>query len=274
MNQEKQHNAILITGANGGLGSGLIKISAQIPGIDMIVATDIDERIADRYRGNNRVLGYRMDVSSEDSIREIKHQLEKKSIRVKYLINNAGVNAFFPVTESTETLLDKILKVNLYGQILTVSVFLEDLIATKGRVIQISSDSVRLPIPFHPYPASKISMEAFSISMRRELKLFGVDLVLIRPGAIQTNFLEEMKNIRNGVENSKFKVYFENFTVLAKKNIGKRSEPSQVAKLVLKVIKEKNPKLVYSINKNRKISFFELFPIRLKDKLITKSISD
>ena len=273
MNPEKLQNVLLITGATGGLGSQLIIKALEHLTIDMVVATDINNEIKEKYKTHKKVIGYQMDVGSESSIQDVKEKLVKKNIRVKYLINNAGVNAFFPISESRQSHLDSILRVNLYGQLLTVSTFLDDLIATKGRVVQISSDSVRLPIPFHPYPASKISMEAFSISMRRELHLFGVDLVLIRPGAIDTNFVAEMKNINNAIENSRYKEYFEKFALLAKKNIGKRSQPAQVADLVVKVLKTKKTKHVYSINKNRKISFFRFFSDKMKDKLIEKSVS-
>lgn len=271
--KKKHVSAILITGANGGLGSQLVKTLQNTPDIELIIATDINPDIEKRYKVVENIRSYQMDVSSEDSIKKVKYQLEKHDILVKYLVNNAGVNSFFPISESTENLLDKILKVNFYGPILTTSIFLPDLIASKGRIIQISSDSVRLPTPFHPYPASKIAMEGFSVSMRRELKLLDIDLVLIRPGAINTDLTNKMKSINNPVADSNFLEYFKNFTQQAYKNIGKQSSPKDVATLVLKSLLAKKPKLIYTINKNKKISFFKIFPERYKDKLMVRFIS-
>ena len=202
------------------------------------------------------------------SIKKIYNHLQETELSIKYLINCAGVSIFHPVSESTEELLDKTLKVNTYGPILTVSVFLNDLIKTKGRVIQISSVSVKLPTLFQPYPNSKIALEAFSISMRQELGLLGIDLVLIRPGAINTNLTTEMNSISNSIKNSKYNKYFKIFTKMAQANVGKMVEPEQVAQLVKKALIVKRPKQIYSINKNAKISLLTIFPKKWRDYLI------
>lgn len=260
--------ALLITGAYGGLGKALVKILRVIPGLDLIVATDISKEIEVLYKDDPKVIGLSMDVASEESIRKGYKQLHELSITIKHLINCAGIAVFHPVSESTEELLDKTLKVNTYGPILTVSVFLNDLIKNKGRVIQVSSVSVKLPTLFQPYPNSKIALEAFSTSMRQELKLIGVDLVLIRPGAINTNLTAEMKSINNPIEDSKYEKYFKAFTNMAQSDVGKMVEPIEVAQLVKKALTVNNPRQIYSINKNAKISLITLFPKRWRDWMI------
>jgi short-subunit dehydrogenase len=265
-------SAILITGALGGLGTALVEMSRNLSGLDHIIATDVREEIEGTYKDDLKVIGFTMDVSSENAIIKVRNQLHEMGIFVKYLINSAGISIFYPVSESTEELLDKILKVNTYGPILTVSVFLEDLIKNRGRVVQISSDSVRLPTLFQPYPNSKIALEAFSTSMRQELGLLGVDLVIIRPGAINTNLVAEMKSISNPITNSKYEKYFQTFMKLAQADVGKMVEPAKVAELVKKALVAKKPRKIYSINKNAKISLLVKFPPRWRDLLISKAI--
>ena len=260
--------AILITGAMGGLGQSLMKMSKSLPNIQYIIATDIFEDVAEKYKDSQKVLGFKMDVRFEQSIIAVRDKLKNENISIKYLINCAGISLFHPVSESTEELLDKTLKVNTYGPILTVSIFLDDLIKNKGRVIQISSVSVKLPTLFQPYPNSKITLEAFSTSMRQELALMGVDLILIRPGAINTNITSDMKSIVNPIEHSKYASYFDTFTKMAFSGIGKMVEPTQVAELVKKALTAKKPKKVYSINSNAKITLFTLFPQKWRDSLI------
>ena len=252
--------AILVTGAKGGLGSAIVEMSRELTEIDFIIATDIEEEIQIKYKSDSKVIGLVMDVRSENSIKKVRDHLHKMGIVIKYLVNSAGIARFFPISESTEKLLDNTLKVNTFGPILTVSTFLDDLIKTKGRVIQISSVSVKLPTLFQPYPNSKIALEAFSKSMRQELALKGVELVLIRPGAINTNLVEEMKTITNPITDSKFDEEFKKFTIIAQSDIGKMAAPSDVANLVKKAMLAKNPKRIYSINKNAKISILNLFP--------------
>lgn len=269
---KENKSAILITGAYGGLGTALVEMSRNLPGIEHIIATDIQKEIEELYKQDKKVIGLSMDVSSELSIGKVQKQLRELGISIKYLINCAGIAIFHPITESTEELLDKTLKVNTYGPILTVSTFLYDLIINRGRVIQISSVSVKLPTLFQPYPNSKIAIEAFSTSMRQELELFGVKLVLIRPGAINTKLTTEMKSISNPIENSRYKKSFDIFTKMAQSDIGKMVEPTQVAELVKKALLAKRPKQIYSINKNFKISLLTLFPKRWRDRLITGAI--
>lgn len=260
--------AILITGALGGLGTSLVEMLKSLPDSDYVIATDILQNIESQYIEDKRVLGLQMDVGSEISIRKVSKQLQERGITVKYIINCAGVSIFHPISESTEQLLDKTIKTNAYGPILTVSIFLEDLIKNKGRVIQISSVSVKLPTLFQPYPNSKIALEAYSISLRQELKLLGIDLVLIRPGAINTKLTTDMKSIVNPIHKSNYEKYFHAFTKMANADIGKMVEPAQVAQLILKSLTAKKPKQIYSINSNAKIALLTLFPKKWRDSLI------
>lgn len=272
LNMNKAKTAILITGALGGLGTALVEMSRNLPDIDCIIATDINKDIENAYTDDGKVVGFPMDVSSEKSIRQVHNELQRESTSIKYLVNCAGIANFHAVSESTEELLDKTLKVNTYGPVLTVSIFLSDLIQNRGRVIQISSVSVKLPTLFQPYPNSKIALEALSTSMRQELKLQRVKLILIRPGAINTKLTKEMQFISNPVANSQYKTFFDKFVKIAQSDIGKMIEPEKVAQLVCKVLRVKNPRQVYSINKNLKISLVTLIPKRWRDFLITNAV--
>ena len=264
---------ILVTGAAGGLGDQLVKQACGLPGIGAVVAADVRQEVMSRYADNPKVVPFVMDVASEGSIREVRIRLNDAGIRIRHLVNNAGTHAFFPVSESTEILLDRIVRVNVYGQVLTVSAFLDDLIEMKGRVVQVSSDSVRLPIPFYTYPASKAALEAFSVSMRRELQLHGVRLIMVRPGAMDTPFVDNMKEVRNEIAESRYASWFGKFVRMSDESVGKKSDPSEVAALIMRSLQAKRPRLVYSVNRNRKISFFSLFPERWKDRLIRKAVS-
>lgn len=264
--------AILITGAWSGLGRSLVEAANQLVDIDCIVATDINSEIESRYYGNNRNFGFAMDVSSQNSVNEVREKLHTLGISIKYIINNAGIARFFPVSEADEDQLDAIFRVNTYGPVLTVSTFLHDLIVNKGRVVQISSDSIRLSGLFQPYASSKVALESLSVAMRQELGLHGIKLILIRPGAIKTSLLKEVEDLENLKEKSVCKKEFTRFTEIAWKEVGRIIEPSKVAKLVMKALTAKRPKLAYSINRNAKISFLVKFPQRWIDFLMQKTV--
>lgn len=270
---EETKNAILITGAAGGLGKSLVEMSKTIPNVDYIIATDINSEVAKIYSSDSGIIGLKMDVSSEKSIVKVKKQLDELGITVSYIINNAGIFMFQPVSEMTEKMLDKILKVNIYGPVLTISVFMEHLVKTRGRVIQISSHSVKFPTLFQPYPASKIALEAFSTSIRQELGLLGINLVLIRSGAIKTDLIKELDSPEVPAESSKYNNHLKKFIKRAQKDVGKSVEPAKVAILVKKALTESRPKNVYQINRNKTIMMMSYLPQRWIDFLIRKMVN-
>jgi NAD(P)-dependent dehydrogenase (short-subunit alcohol dehydrogenase family) len=267
-----EKTAILITGAAGGLGRAFVEMSKTLPGLDFIIATDIREEVTEMFDSEKKVLGFRMDAGSEESIKNVKNQLGGQGISVKYIINNAGIFMFQPVSEITGELLDKILKVNTYGPVLTVSVFLDDLIKTGGRVIQISSHGVNFPTLFQPYPASKIALEALSVSMRQELGLVGVDLVLIRSGAINTPLLNDVNIPDTVIEKSRYAKYLKKFIGIAQKDVGKTVEAEAVANIVRRALTAGKPRRIYKINPNRTITLMSSFPQWLIDILIRRSV--
>ncbi len=271
MKNENYETGILITGASGGLGRALVEEAFSLPDVDRIVATDISPGVLEMSH-HEKVIPLIMDSASEKSIAAVAGKLKETAVKIKYIVNTAGVFTLFPVSESNEKLLDAIVRVNVYGPILTVSAFVDDLAETGGRVVQISSDSVKLPTLFQPYPATKTALEAFGTSMRQELALLGVKLIIVRPGAMKTNLISEMKNLKNPVTGSRFSAVFDDFVRLAQKDVGKAVEPGIVAKLVMKALTSKKPRIIYSINKNKKISLLTKFPQRMIDRLILKTV--
>ncbi len=268
-----KETAILITGASGGLGKAMVQMSLSLPDIDRIIATDINKNITEAFNDyGERVIPFVMDATSDESIAKVHSELRKRRINVKYIINNAGIFMFHPVSEMTQELLDKSLKVNAFAPILTVSNFLGDLSETKGRVVQISSCAVKFPTMFQSYPASKIAMEALSVSMRQELSLIGVKMIFVRSGAINTGLIKEMQTLAVAAEKSRYYKFYRKFLERTSKDVGKIREPENVAALVLKALTAKKPKNIYTINSNRTIRIFSLFPQKIQDHLIRQMV--
>ena len=109
------------------------------------------------------------------------------------LVNNAGIEVAGPLAHLPTDQFRHQLEVNLLGPFVVTKAFLP-LLGTDparkgkpGRIVNISSTSARIAGPFAgAYAASKFGLEGFSDSLRRELILFGIDVIIIRPGAIVT----------------------------------------------------------------------------------------
>ena len=263
--------AILITGAAGGLGQAIVKAALDIFPEMIIVAGDIVPDFDSLFE-DTRILSMNLDVTDEASIAAGRKLFEEKGINVWGLVNNAGVSDFFPVSEKNKADLEKIFAINTFGPLNMVRCFLSHLIETKGRVVQISSESVRLPAAFHPYAASKIAQEALSVSLRNELALKGVKLSIIRPGAINTPFLADLNNMTERIGDSIYKDHLQKFASKAPKEIHNITSPEKVAAVIMKALLKKKPKRYYRVNNNPKLRIAQLLPHRWKDYFMQKMI--
>ena len=217
-------------------------------------------------------MSMQMDVTDEAFIAAVRMEIEKKDLHVWGLVNNAGVSDFFPITEKPKEVLESIYAINTFGPVNMVRAFLPHLIETKGRVVNISSESVRLPAAFHPYANTKIALEALSVSMRNELALWGSRLIVIRPGAINTPFLEDLYDLKNRTGDSIYSEYLHNFATKAPKEIHKIVEPEKVAATVMKALKKSKPKRYYRVNNNPMLRIAEMLPHSLRDYFMKKML--
>ena len=262
--------AILITGAAGGLGQAIVnKCIHKFPDF-IIIATDIDKGISGLYK--DPVIGMQMDVTDETSILTVRKEIEDRGLQVWGLVNNAGVSDFFPITEKSKETLESMYAINTFGPVNMLRAFLAHLIATKGRVVNISSESIRLPTAFHPYANTKIALEALSVSIRNELALHGAKLIVVRPGAINTPFLRDLHHLKERIGESIYAEYLHNFANEAPKQIRRISEPDEVAAVIVKALAKPKPKQYYHVNNNPFLKIAQRLPNRLKDSLMQKML--
>jgi NAD(P)-dependent dehydrogenase (short-subunit alcohol dehydrogenase family) len=264
--------AIIITGAAGGLGQAIVKAGMSAFPDKKIIATDISSEVLELFRAYDGVIPMELDVTSEKSIREVRNELEKHDIRIWGIVNNAGVSDFFPISEKEKKELERIFAINTFGPVNMVRAFLPHLMETKGRVVQISSESVRLPAAFHPYAASKIALEALSVSMRNELSLHGIRLSIIRPGAINTHFLDDLHNMKDRIGESIYKKPLLAFATQAPKEIHNICEPEDVAAVVVRALTKTRPKRYYRVNSNPKLRIAQLLPHKVRDYFMQRML--
>ncbi|MBN9538064.1 MAG: hypothetical protein BGN99_23705 [Alphaproteobacteria bacterium 65-37] len=125
------------------------------------------------------------------------------------LINNAGIADPGPLTAISPDSLRRHFEVNVVGVLHMVQAFLPLLRAASGqrpgRIVNISSIAGRLAYPFMgAYAASKHALEALSDSLRRELLIYGVDVVVIQPGTIGTPILDKAAHLASSFSDSDY----------------------------------------------------------------------
>ncbi|GAQ87233.1 NAD(P)-binding Rossmann-fold superfamily protein [Klebsormidium nitens] len=130
-----------------------------------------------------------LDVCEEASIRDCVETVVAKAGRVDILVNNAGVGAVGPLMDLPMEAMRQLFETNVYGTV-AVSQAVFPIMAKQGggTIANIGSIVGWMATPWTAaYCASKAAIQSLSDSMRLEMKPFGVDVVLINPGVVETN---------------------------------------------------------------------------------------
>jgi NAD(P)-dependent dehydrogenase (short-subunit alcohol dehydrogenase family) len=106
---------------------------------------------------------------------------------LRALVNNAGVSVYAPVEAFPLDEWRRLFETNLYGHVAMSQALLPALVASGGRIVNISSVGGKGAMPtYGPYAATKFALEAVSDALRRELAPHGVQVVVVEPGAVQS----------------------------------------------------------------------------------------
>lgn len=261
---------VLITGAQGGLGEALVREFRKNGW--RVIATDLEDKFLKSENRDGMIREMAMDVSSDDSVGAAAEQLRKDQQQVDLIVNNAGIDRYFPLSETPVIRFKEVFEVNVFGSYRVNQAFLSLLKKPGGRIIHISSEAVKINVPFMTYPITKQTLEGYSRTLRQELRFLGIDVTLIRPGAIKTPFLENVKKMKNPVSDSLLKGPFEKFAAQAHQEIGKTIEPAVVASYIFRIAGAKKTKPVYQINNSIKLSIASVLPFSLVERMVYRRL--
>jgi 2-hydroxycyclohexanecarboxyl-CoA dehydrogenase len=176
----------LITGGAGGIGSATASRLAA-DGASVVVA-DVDLSAAERVAAGVGGRAVRVDVTSVESIRQMVQQVGP----IDVLVNNAGWDRVQRFVDTDEAFWDRVLAINLKGQIACAHAVLPGMIERKqGRIICIASDAGRVGSSGEVvYSAAKGGVIAFTKALAREVARFSICVNAVAPGPADTPFLK------------------------------------------------------------------------------------
>jgi NAD(P)-dependent dehydrogenase (short-subunit alcohol dehydrogenase family) len=178
-------SSVLITGASRGIGRAAA-LALDRAGHEVIAGVRDDEaagRLA--AEASSRLRTVRLDVTDASSVRAAAEAVDG---RLDALVNNAGVVVGGIVEALDLEALRHQFEVNVVGQVAVTQALLPALRATAGRAVFMSSVSGRVSAPvMTPYTASKYAIEAIADGLRVELRQWGIRVVLVEPGSIDTD---------------------------------------------------------------------------------------
>ena len=268
---------VLVTGTSSGIGRGLCQ--ALIEKGYKVFGTVRNQKDATNLKNEfgENLDALLVDVTNEKQVvrakEKIKNYLGGKSLTA--LINNAGIATLGPVEFLPTSDFKKQLDTKILGTFLCTKIFLP-LLGTDnntsgkpGRIINISSIlGGKIGSPFMSgYCASKHAVEAFSESLRRELKPYGIKVIIVAPGSVSTPIWKEVKKQKdqNRYHKTKYGISFKKILNSLESFDRNSLSMKQLTNIIIQSIEIKNPKIRYNPTKDPIQKIWPYIPKKIMD---------
>jgi NAD(P)-dependent dehydrogenase (short-subunit alcohol dehydrogenase family) len=280
---EEHMESVVVTGASTGIGHGCVKVLiAKGFRVFGSVRKQADAgRLQAEFGSNFTPLIF--DVTDQEAVKRGAAVVEKAlSGKTLFgLVNNAGVAVAGPLLHLGIDELRQQLEVNLIAQLTVTQAFAPLLGADRsrtgkpGRIVMMSSIGGKNAFPFMgPYSASKFGLEGMGESLRRELMIFGIDVIMIRPGAVATPIWDKADEVDvNRFANTP---YFEPLKKIKEVMIQRGHAgypPERIGRAVLRALTAARPKVAYTENPEKLQGLaVRILPKRILDKAIASQL--
>ena len=248
---------ILITGTAYGIGRStaeyLLDKGHIVFGGDILVEENL-------YLNDIGGIALEMDVTNQEHIDKAVQQIINEYGRIDVLVNNAGLGVYGAIEEVTMEDAYYQYDVNLFGLARVTKSVLPHMRKQKsGTIINISSVLGETYGPLAGwYLSSKHALEGWSDALRVELKEFDIDVVIVQPGAINTNFFNVSRSYLDKYKQDSNYTHLYGEPVADSENsvLSNQSEPIVIAKVINKAINARNPKTRYAAGAYSKLGIF------------------
>ncbi|HEY0177070.1 MAG TPA: oxidoreductase [Pedobacter sp.] len=230
------NKVVLITGASAGMGKETVKLLLKA-GYIVYGAARRTDKMADIKALGARLLT--MDVTSEESMVQGVSSMIKAEGRIDILINNAGFGAYGAVEAVPLADARYQLEVNLFGAARLTQLVLPYMRQQQyGKIVNVSSIGGKFASALGGwYHASKFAMEALSDSLRAEVKPFGIDVIVIEPGGVKSEWSDiAADHMAKVSRNSVYQAMGDKFAGLVKSQGHRAAEPIVIAEIIKKAI--------------------------------------
>lgn len=252
---------VLVTGAAGGMGKA---ICGRLRDAGYTVY-GIDRKAEDGI--------FHCDVTNESSVLNAFAKISAETDRLDAIIHTAGIYDLDSLLEMDETRFSRILEVNLAG-VYRVNKAFFPLLTAGSRIVITTSELAPLdPLPFTGvYAMTKAALEKYAFSLRMELRLLGISVSVLRPGAVQTDLLGDSTAAldRFCTKTKLYRCNAARFKQIVDSVEAKNVSPERVADLAFRALTAKRPKYVYNLNRNPLLRLLSLLPDRLQVAIIRK----
>lgn len=275
--------SVVITGASTGIGFATAKLllASGFRVFGSVRKQADAERLAGEFGANFTPLLF--DATDEAAVlkaaREVRTALNGETLAG--LVNNAGIAVAGPALDLAIDEFRRQLDVNVIGPLIATQAFgpllgvEASLKGPKGRIVMLSSLAGKHGNPLtSAYSASKHALEGFSEGLRREMMLFGIDVIIVAPGAVKTPIWGKAEQVDISIyRNSPFFPAMERIRKFMLK-LGENGLPAErIAEVILGALTSAHPKVRYQITPDPMQQLVvNILPKRMVDRIIARRL--
>jgi NAD(P)-dependent dehydrogenase (short-subunit alcohol dehydrogenase family) len=274
----------VITGASTGIGRGAVRV---LTGHGWRVFAGV-RKPADaaslRQEFGDKVAPVLFDVTDAAAVRaaadEVRIRLGGRTLQG--LVNNAGMGGGGPLAHEPVDEIRRVFEVNVFGAVSVSQAFIPLLGADRaltggpGRIVNVTSVAGKLAPPFlGDYAMSKHALEAFTDSLRRELMIYGIDVIAIGPGAVATPIWDKAESAdETAYANTDYAGVLKKFKDYFIADGRKGLPPERIGEAIHTALTAPKPRARYAVVPNRLFNWTipTLLPKRVIDRLIAKQL--
>ena len=261
---------IVISGFSGGMGLETAKKFASngyfVYGLDIKEPKEIVE--------NTKFI--KTDLRDLESIKQAFETIKEDTDELDLIINMAGIYDFNSLIEMSEEEFIRIFDINVFSIYRMNKTFLP-LLKKKGKIIIVSSELAPTdPLPFTGiYAITKSTIEKYAYSLRMELQLLDYQVIVIRPGAVNTSLIDiSTERIDRFTDNTElYKESSQKYKKIINKIEARKIHPEKIANLAYKISLKKKPRYIYKINRNPLLLMLNILPKRTQNWIIKRILT-
>ena len=258
---------IVLSGVSGGMGLAtakeLTKNGYYVFGLDIKEPSETIENLQ----------FIKTNLREVESINNAFNEAKKVTNELEAIISMAGVYDLNSLIEISEEDFLRIFDINVFA-IYRLNKAFVPLLKEKGKVIMVSSELAPLdPLPFTGlYGITKSTIEKYAYSLRMELQLLNKQVIVMRPGAVNTSLLDVSTSRidRFSKETELYKYNADKFQKITSSVENRKIPAEKIGKLTVKILKKKKPKYLYKINRNFLLLLLNAMPQRFQNWVIKK----
>ena len=278
--------SILISGVSTGIGYDAVRyfISKGFRVFGSVRKPEDKSRLETQFPENFHALLF--DVRDRAAIDEATKEVETilGGDLLVAIVNNAGIAVVGPMQLLDDESFEAQLAINLFGMRNVTNAFLPFLGASHdrlpgqkpGKIINMSSISGVLNTPMNgAYCISKHAMESLGEIYRRELSIYGIDVISIQPGPIQSEIWTKSDDEMAPFRDSDYQTMIERTEKIIERARQDAQPAEVISKLIHKIIESKRPRTAYIVHANKLLAklLAHWLPARLVDRILKKKLT-